>query len=734
MLRTSLRSTRVSGFRRVPAIAPSASALANAAAAGAVQPWRFVGSAGQRFYADVPKPPVFPASETTTAASSSPRPPASSSPSSIPLHSVPLTPPRPSEVAEESSHAVSSPPRPPPRKGGFFRKLRNYVLTLSILGALAFGGGVWYSRINDNFHDFFTEYVPFGEQAVLYLEELDFRKRFPNIANHIGGRHHDSGDSVRVPAQSGASWRVADPENNRQTAAVSSKTDASSPSRSSSPSTSFPPSPSLSSAATPEPTRDEVKHAAATASQASSKKTTGSGSKPKTITVTSPTNSTEGAAEAAIVANTSASTADSARPATSSASGRAQPQRPPEVDEPSRWPPASPIDPLAVPDATEPVVQDVVHLLNDIITAVNADHASERYSATIGKAKQSVDQVGRKVRTIRESAEHDAARQVAAQTERFDAAARALVDRVEAAMAAQEAQWRRQVDEELAQVRASYDARLELATARERELGAAQRANALREQAVQLTRQFASDLQARVEAERGGRLGKLQSLSASVADLEALTAGWTDVVDASQRAQQLHVAIDAVKARLADDPTGGNHTPRPFVKELLAVKEMAAADPVVDAAIASIPPVAYQRGIAAPAELIDRFRRVADAVRKAALLPEDAGVASHASSYVLSKVRFKKQPGAVMPPAATEGGDANSGTADVESILTRTQALLEEGNLDGAAREMNGLSGWAKTLSRDWLGEVRKVLEVQQALDVITAEARLRSLQLEKNR
>jgi mitofilin len=50
--------------------------------------------------------------------------------------------------------------------------------------------------------------------------------------------------------------------------------------------------------------------------------------------------------------------------------------------------------------------------------------------------------------------------------------------------------------------------------------------------------------------------------------------------------------------------------------------------------------------------------------------------------------------------------------------LTRTETFLEEGDLDGAAREMNGLQGWAKTLSRDWLGEVRKVLEVQQALDV----------------
>ncbi|KAG4218290.1 hypothetical protein PC116_g33230, partial [Phytophthora cactorum] len=134
------------------------------------------------------------------------------------------------------------------------------------------------------------------------------------------------------------------------------------------------------------------------------------------------------------------------------------------------------------------------------------------------------------------------------------------------------------------------------------------------------------------------------------------------------------------------------------------LKEIATDDPVVNAAIGSINPSAYQRGIATPSQLIDRFRRVASEVRKASLLPDDAGVASHASSWVLSKVLFKKQ-----------GLAAGN---DVESILTRTQTLLEEGDLDAAAREMNGLQGWAKTLSRDWLAEVRKVLEVQQALEV----------------
>jgi len=67
----------------------------------------------------------------------------------------------------------------------------------------------------------------------------------------------------------------------------------------------------------------------------------------------------------------------------------------------------------------------------------------------------------------------------------------------------------------------------------------------------------------------------------------------------------------------------------------------------------------------------------------------------------------------------------------VEAVLARTEALLEEGDLDFAAREMNSLQGWAKVLSKDWLSECRRVLEVKQALDVIATDARLQSLLVE---
>ncbi|TKW54789.1 MICOS complex subunit MIC60 [Colletotrichum tanaceti] len=657
MLRTSIRSVRVLGHR------PAAAVVG--------RQWQVAAAARRRHFADDKKPadPSRPAALPTTETITSEKsevPEVRFVEPSIPKEDVPLTPPTPNTIVPETEAATPPPLSPAdaaPKKKGFFRRLRNFVLTLAILGAVGFGGGVWYSRINDNFHDFFTEFVPFGEQAVLYFEEADFRKRFPNISNKLKGR--DTGSQVNVPAQSGASWRVADNGEpaSRQSSAVDKKATA------------------KVIAVKEEHNNPVEKPKAATEA-------------PKPTPAAAPEPVKE------------------AKPAAAAKKEDAAGFEAPEVNEPSRFPPIAPIDPLKIEDATEPVVQDLVRMLNDIITVINADKAHGRYSPTISKAKGELSKVGSKIKAIKSSVEEKAASEVQAKVADFDKAANDLIARVESAMVVQETQWRKEFEDEMQKVKASYDERVKLVLEREKQLNEERLNNQLLEQALALKKEFVSEVQNHVEAEREGRLGKLDKLSTAVAELEKLTTGWNEVVDTNLRTQQLHVAVDAVRASLEN----ATH-PRPFTRELVALKEIAAEDPVVNAAIASINPSAYQRGLSNAAQLIDRFRIVANEVRKASLLPEEAGVASHASSYLLSKVMFKKQ--------GLADGD------DVESILTRTQTLLEEGNLDAAAREMNGLQGWAKTLSRDWLGEVRKVLEVQQALDVIATEARLQSLKVE---
>ncbi|KAK2594808.1 MICOS complex subunit mic60 [Conoideocrella luteorostrata] len=662
MLRSSLRSARAFGGKHITAAAGRQWPIAASPRAGIL---------GARSYADskksnpeVSKPPVLPTSETLSSERSPPPPAAEVVDANISeVKAVPLTPPPPPPPTEAAEAAAKAIPPPQPKKKGFFQRLRRFVFTLMVLGAVGFAGGVWYSRINDNFHDFFTEYVPFGEQAVLYLEELEFKKKYPTPISQ-GSRTRDDSKQIKIPAQSGASWRVADS------------------------------------------TEPSSRHSSASPS---AKKSASQQAEKKDVTEKAPADPTTAAAKSAEKATPKVV---SEQPPVGSAESSSKEFKAPDVNEPSRFPPLEPIDLMKLPDARDPIVRDLVHMLNDLILVVNADGAHGRYSTTIAKAKNEIIRIGSRLKDMKSSVEKKAAGEVKSSINEFDHAATDLIKRVESTMLAQEIEFRREFEEEMKSVRNSYDERVNLLMEREKKLNDEKLQNKLLEQALALKKEFVQEVKERVEKEREGRLGKLSELTSAVSDLEKLTIGWNGVLDTNLQTQQLHVAVEAVRASLEN----ATH-PKPFIRELVALKEIASDDAAVDAAIASLNPSAYQRGVSSPSQLIDRFRRVATEVRKASLLPDDAGVASHASSWILSHVMFKKE-------GLAEGND-------VESILTRTQTYLEEGDLDSAAREMNGLQGWAKTLSKDWIGEVRKVLEVQQALDVIATEARLQSLRVD---
>lgn len=492
--------------------------------------------------------------------------------------------------------------------------------------------------------------MPFGEEAVLYFEEQEFRKRFPLIGNRAPKPPRDTGEQVKIPSRNGVSWRVAD-ENKESTGRHTSAS------------------------------KDKAKPSEAIQ--------TPHDSKPADIV-----KAVEQVKKDDVPVKNS-----SAPPATSEPKPN-NPQKDPEVNEPSRaYKKIERIDPINIPNGNEPVVQELVKIMNDIIAVVNADNAHARFTSTMDKAKSELNRVGAKILGMKEAALKEADEKIKANDGEFDRAAMQLMQNFKNQQAEQETQFRAEYEAERRRIHENYEQKLKSELDRANEVNEQKLKNLLTEQALELKRAFLADVKNRVEEEREGRLGKLSELTNTVSDLEKLTGDWNSVIDANLKTQHLHVAVEAVRANIEK-----SQIPRPFTKELAALKEIASDDPVVNAAIASINPAAYQKGVPSSAALIDRFRRVASEVRKASLLPEEAGVASHASSYVLSKLLFKKK--------GLATGD------DVESILTRTETFLEEGDLDGAAREMNGLKGWAKTLSKDWLGEVRKVLEVQQALDV----------------
>ena len=552
---------------------------------------------------------------------------------------------------------------------------------------------MYYSLLSDNFHDFFTEYIPYGEDAVFYFEEREFRKRFPSLTNPTNRPVPDSGNKITIPSKSGLSWRVAQEEKGGS--------DLGSKGR-------------HMSALDKNP---EVKKANAQQSPLASTKSEQTGAVMKAKKDAEPSSKPqELKTESAPPQKQSEKPVPKAEPAPKPVSKPAEterdPMRGPEVNEPSVIMPVPRIDPLAIKNADEPVVQDLVRMLNDIITVVNADNASYKYINPLSKAKNELAEVGAKILALKQAEKISAEQKIKSTQAEFDSSAKELVRRLEIEMRDQELRWKDEFEAEREKLSHTYQHRMQTELERSQQVSDQKHRNELLEQAVSLKKEFLSSVRDRVETERAGRLSRLNELSSSVSELERLTADWNSVIDANLQTQHLQVAVEAVRATL-----DSADRPRPFIHELAALKELSADDPVVKAAIGSINPTAYQRGIPTTAQLIDRFRRVAAEVRKSALLPEGAGIASHAASWALSKVLFKKQ-------GMTTGDD-------VESVLTRTETLLEEGNLDEAAREMNTLEGWAKTLSWDWLGECRRVLEVRQAMDVIGVAARLRGLSVD---
>jgi mitofilin len=591
--------------------------------------------------------------------------------SSINTDNIPKTPPKPEDLSTVAAHTLkppttvptgtgtatvappAGPTSPPPKKK---RRLRNFVLNLILLSTLGYGVGVYYALVSDNWHDFFTEYVPFGEDAVGYFEEREFKKRFPGHGAGTSRLHQQvrGENKVKIPSKAGVSSRPAEEKNPK--------------SKSSDLATKGPHTSAL------EEKKAEPPVAAAPPAPKHEESSTTHKLLPK----------------------------DESKPAPPKQAPVAVAVPPePIKTEPPPPPPstATLVDHINIENASEPVVQDVVKILNDLITVINSDGAAVKYATTIDSAKNNLKKVIGDISTLKATTQQEAEDKIKNLNTEFDNMAKELLRRQEAAVHDQEMRWKEEFELEQKNIKEAYDNRLKSELEQVNKVYDQKLKNELLEQQIALHKEFTSSVRDRVESERSGRLSKLGELSSTVSDLEKLTGDWNSVVDANLRTQHLLVAVEAVRATLENADR-----PRPFIEELAALKEVAADDAVVNAAIASIHPSAYQRGIPTSAQLIDRFRRVAAEVRKAALLPENAGVASHVASLVLSKVMFKK--------SGLPVGD------DVESILTRTEVLLEEGNLDQAAREMNVLTGWSKTLSKDWLGECRKVLEVQQALDV----------------
>ncbi len=221
----------------------------------------------------------------------------------------------------------------------------------------------------------------------------------------------------------------------------------------------------------------------------------------------------------------------------------------------------------------------------------------------------------------------------------------------------------------------------------------------------ELHREFELKVNERVDAERGGRLARLEYLALKLKYLQASTLRSAESLDRATRLLRLHAATQALRVAL--------ESKRDVTPELLALKRRAESEPFVREILACLPPDAGQQCVPMHA-LASAYTALEPGLRHYSLLPDRAGPIS----YTLAKLVAK----AYIPRSGLIPG------TDIESVLSRTRHYLAHQDLDAAARELNQLKGWAGWLAQDWLAAARSQLEVLQALEVVETHLSLATM------
>ncbi|KAG8908367.1 Formation of crista junctions protein 1 [Tulasnella sp. 403] len=638
----------------------------------------------------------------------------------------------------ESSGQQSQPP-PPPKKRAF---LPRFLFYSSVLGIVFYGSSTVVALNSDRYHDFFVETIPFGDAVIAHAEHEGWDRYFrAGPAKQIV----DAGKSVYSTVEGALTRTFGSPDQKSTSGSPTSPPRAGQ---------AAPPGSKITALAT------EAKEKARSAAQTVVRKV-----HDNTAAVQRKAEKVEKVAEkdikkaervfsddvkelveeveAALAgrpykkgAGTALPDAESLEPLPAGLKVYTLPlpighQPPPgyvlpsdlkkKVPKPSEAKSGTPSSlPLVAPvvsklSASEPIVAQLAQSIDNLAGFLRENPSAAQGGAkdVLKTAEADLTQLGERLEKIKEEERQkletkldDQAREYNLKLLEMEAEAQDKIDR-------QEEDWKSLFDEERAKIMNQYRQKLQRELETQQELINQRLKEEVIAQGIELQRRWMREIKVRVEQERGGRLAKLDDLATNVKRLERVTLDNSTYIDENVSLHSLWSAIRAVTAAI-DAPKR-----KPFREELRVLHNVAAAraDPVLTSALETLETsTTPDVGVEPLSDLTSWFlTNVSPKVESVALVPDQgAGLLSHVASAILSKFRFK-------PHGLVEGHD-------VLSVLARAEHHMNEKDLDGAARELNQLTGWPKLLLTDWLAAARARLEVQQALEVIQIQATLASL------
>ncbi|KAJ7056972.1 mitochondrial inner membrane protein Mitofilin [Mycena amicta] len=391
--------------------------------------------------------------------------------------------------------------------------------------------------------------------------------------------------------------------------------------------------------------------------------------------------------------------------------------RPPPPKKPTPPPPQLPrLSPeLSSITASEPIIAHLAGTIDSLTTYVEENpSAAAKATSVVASAKEDLTALVSRIEKVREDERAELEAKLEEQAREYTLKLMELEMQSQDRLDGQEQEFRQYFDQHRTQLTAAYREKLENELQTQTDLINERLKEEVIAQGIELQRRWIREVKVHVEQERGGRLAKLDELSANLKRLERVAIDNSIYLDENIRIHALWAALRALSTTVLASPVR-----KPFRDELRTVRHIAAAreDPVALTVLESlentdVPDV----GVEPFADLATWFaREVAPKVAQVALVPdENAGVLAHLASRVFASLQFRRH--------GLVSGD------DVMSVLARAEHYLNEKDLDSAARELNQLKGTAKLLLHDWLEAARRRLEVQQALEVVQTQATLASL------
>lgn len=357
---------------------------------------------------------------------------------------------------------------------------------------------------------------------------------------------------------------------------------------------------------------------------------------------------------------------------------------------------------IETPQGADSAVTQSIATLNEFITSIND---SKYTSEHVEKISQQLNKLAAFISEIKTSVTQELNRKVQEAVSQAGSAVDNTSAEFVQAVEAQKAKWTKTFHEEQQRLTASYNERLKNEIEAANKVIFTHASNQLLAVNAEREKKFTDEIRARVEAERDGRLANLEQLSASLEQVQQLTIEADKAISEADATAKLHIAIGRLRTALqSDNPVAL----RPYIE---AIRAAAQEDPLLLAAIDSIPRDVYDLGVLTRQQLAARFHLLQPEIKDASLLPPNAGIAGHIGSLIFSKLLWTKS------SAAT--GD------DVGSVMARANEALANGNIVDAVAEVNTLQGWPKRLAHDWLVQGRNRSEVEFLVELIAEEGKL---------